>query len=199
MCKCQKNEFLKLFKCTGIIAYVLSIWFYIFQDNWFKILVPSSHHCNWPCGRSNKPLWTSLWNFVKFNLEDAFKHVQICAEDWEPSGYTWYVYDPADNNVKLQYYYDCMIQFGATLFNDFAHGANLIMEYCGITYWPLPQWICSSCIPGTNTCQTNLNIILSTYSDLGFAVNLWEVYMILWGWRVWNILIWKGKIEGQVN
>ena len=86
--------------------------------------------------------------------------------------YTCYIYEPTYNKFKPQYYYAHMIQSSArsspNLFNDFAHDAKLIMEYIGVTYLDqFPRdFIIMAHPPGSN-----LDVMLSTCGDLGFAVN----------------------------
>ena len=69
-----------------------------------------------------------------------------------------------------------MIQFGARssphLFNNFAEAAKFVMERRGVSY--VDHYLDDYVTAGpkdTHICDANLNIMLNTYQDLGFAVN----------------------------
>ena len=113
---------------------------------------------------------------AKLDLADAFKHIPVTPSDWEPLGYTWYVWDPVQGQYQLKHYFDYMIEFGARssphLFNNFADGAQYVMVYDGVTY--VEHYLDDFITAGpadSDTCANNLQIMLDTCDHLGFAVN----------------------------
>ena len=113
---------------------------------------------------------------AKLDLESAFKYIPVRKQDWELLGYTFNMFDPLTDSYKKMYFCDTVLQFGARsspkLFNDFADAAQFIMESSG-TSWVrhyLDDYITAG-PAGTSVCTHNLNIMVSTCEQLGFAIN----------------------------
>ena len=113
---------------------------------------------------------------AKLDLEDAFKHIPVRPEDWELLGSTWYIYDQSTNSYDLKYFYDRVLQFGCRsspkLFNDFADGAQYVMQYAGVSYVDhyLDDYITAG-KAGSNECANNLQVMCDVCEDLGFSLN----------------------------
>ena len=113
---------------------------------------------------------------AKLDLEDAFKFIPVCEEDWPLLGYTFSFTDPSTQSQTKLYFYDKVLQFGCRsspkLFSDFAIAANLVMKRNGVTYSDqyLDDFITVG-PPGSLICKKNLDIMTSTCQELGFKVN----------------------------
>ena len=109
---------------------------------------------------------------AKLDLADAFHHVMVRPVDWELLGSS-YQRSPDD---PPEYYVSTVLPFGLRsspkLFTDFAHATKLIMLYKGASMVEhyLDDFITLG-PPDSSVCQDNLDLMLETCSQVGFAVN----------------------------
>lgn len=111
----------------------------------------------------------------KLDLSDAFRHILVHPDDRELLGSTW----PIEVNGTIQdaYFVDAFLPFGLrsspALFLRFADAMATIMHYRGaspVWHYLDDFWTCGLAEP-SNNCFANLQLMLRTCSELGFAVN----------------------------
>ena len=108
---------------------------------------------------------------AKADLSDAYHHILVHRDDW-PLLVSVFV----DENGQVWFYVSTVLPFGLRSapqkFSDFALAAKLIMLYAGATH--VDQYLDDYITigrAGTDECQHNLEIMLSTFEDLRFSVN----------------------------
>lgn len=110
---------------------------------------------------------------AKLDLEDAYKHIHVRPEDWDLLGSTWIV---SDNGIQTkQYWFDTVLPFGLRSaphrFNLFADALEYGMFKNGTsvcTHYLDDYFTCES--KASPACGQNLEIMLKTCADFGFAV-----------------------------
>ena len=108
---------------------------------------------------------------AKADLSDAYHHILVHKDDWPLLGSVF-----IDEDGNIWYYVSTVLPFGLRSapkrFSGFALAAKLIMLYAGATY--IDQYLDDFITvghPGTEECQHNLHVMLSTFSDVNFTVN----------------------------
>ena len=111
----------------------------------------------------------------KLDLSDAFRHILVHPDDWGLLGSTWPV--EINGTTQLAYFYDAFLPFGLrsspALFLRFADTMATFMSHRDVSpVWHYLDdfWTCGPAEP-SHKCQTNLQLMLQTCSDLGFKVN----------------------------
>ena len=111
---------------------------------------------------------------AKLDLADAFKYILVRPQDWELLG-TVIEHNEGGNIVK-QYYVDVVLPFGLRsapkLFSDFADALQYIMHQRGVSecFHYMDDYLTIG-PAGSSQCQTNLDIMMHTCEDVGFAIN----------------------------
>ena len=109
---------------------------------------------------------------AKLDLADAFHHIMVRSEDWELLGSS-YCHSSKDSPM---YYMSTVLPFGLRsspkLFNDFADATQWIMLNNGTSFVDhyLDDYITLG-PPDSSVCHKNLDIMLETCTQVGFAVN----------------------------
>ena len=141
---------------------------------------------------------------AKLDLEDAFKHIPVRQEDWPLLGYTFTVTDPSSHQPIKLYFFDKVLQFGCRsspkLFNDIAAATNLVMFKNGVSYSDhyLDDFVTMG-PPRSNECADNLNIMLQTCADVGFAVNPHKVVQPTTTLEFLGIVLDTEKMEMRIS
>lgn len=111
----------------------------------------------------------------KLDLSDAFRHILVRPEDWELLGSTWPI--EVDGKVMTGYFVDTFLTFGLrsspSLFLRYADTLAYVIAQQGVDpVWHYLDdfWTCGPPAPDT-TCQSNLDTMLATCTELGFASN----------------------------
>ena len=112
----------------------------------------------------------------KLDLSDAFRHILVDPRDWELLGSTWPIVT-SDGCTQTGYFFDMFLPFGLrsspALFLKFIDGLRYVMAERGATpLWNYLDdfWTCGPPAPD-DSCAQNLDVMLRTCSDMGFAVN----------------------------
>ena len=110
----------------------------------------------------------------RIDLEDAYKFIYTHPSDWELLGSTLDIRQP-DGSLKKQYFMDCTLPFGLKsspkIFCTYAEGLRYIMLQKGVTIaqnYIDDFFTCG--LPDTGECERNLQLMMSTCTDLGFSV-----------------------------
>ena len=109
---------------------------------------------------------------AKLDLADAFHHIMVQPIAWELLGSS-YRHNRSD---PPQYFMSTVLPFGLRsspkLFNDLAQATEWIMIDKGVSvvYHYLDDYITLG-PPQNSACQNNLDIMLQTCAEVGFAVN----------------------------
>ena len=109
---------------------------------------------------------------AKLDLADAFHHIMVRSEDWELLGSSY----RRSSKDSPMYYMSTVLPFGLRsspkLFNDFADATQWIMLNKGASFVEhyLDDFITVG-PPDSSVCQGNLDLMLRTCAEVGFAVN----------------------------
>ena len=111
---------------------------------------------------------------AKLDLADAFRHINVRQEDWELLG-TVFNHD-VDGVLVKKYYFDVVLPFGLRsspkLFSDFADALQYIMLQRGVSecHHYMDDYITLG-PRDSSQCADNLDIMIDTCNDIGFALN----------------------------